>query len=162
MKQEDPNQILNDVTFNDYKYGFVTDIETEVIPTGLCENVIRLISQKKGEPEWLLEFRLKAYEHWKTLKMPHWAHLDIPSIDYQAISYYAAPKKKEGPKSLDEVDPELLKTFNKLGISLEEQMKLSGIAVDAVMDSVSGKTTFREKLAELGVIFCSFSEAVKD
>lgn len=162
MKQEDPNQILNDVTFNDYKYGFVTDIETEVIPTGLCENVIRLISQKKGEPEWLLEFRLKAYEHWKTLKMPHWAHLDIPSIDYQAISYYAAPKKKEGPKSLDEVDPELLKTFNKLGISLEEQMKLSGIAVDAVMDSVSVKTTFREKLAELGVIFCSFSEAVKD
>ena len=162
MKQEDPNQILNDVTFNDYKYGFVTDIETEVIPTGLCENVIRLISQKKGEPEWLLEFRLKAYEHWKTLKMPHWAHFDIPSIDYQAISYYAAPKKKEGPKSLDEVDPELLKTFNKLGISLEEQMKLSGIAVDAVMDSVSVKTTFREKLAELGVIFCSFSEAVKD
>ena len=124
MKQEDPNQILNDVTSNDYKYGFVTDIETEVIPTGLCKNVIRLISQKKGEPEWLLEFRLKAYEHWKTLKMPHWAHLDIPSIDYQAISYYAAPKKKEGPKSLDEVDPELLKTFNKLGISLEEQMKL--------------------------------------
>ena len=162
MKQEDPNQILNDVTSNDYKYGFVTDIETEVIPTGLCENVIRLISQKKGEPKWLLEFRLKAYEHWKTLKMPHWAHLDIPSIDYQAISYYAAPKKKEGPKSLDEVDPELLKTFNKLGISLEEQMKLSGIAVDAVMDSVSVKTTFREKLAELGVIFCSFSEAVKD
>ena len=162
MKQEDPNQILNDVTSNDYKYGFVTDIETEVIPTGLCKNVIRLISQKKGEPEWLLEFRLKAYEHWKTLKMPHWAHLDIPSIDYQAISYYAAPKKKEGPKSLDEVDPELLKTFNKLGISLEEQMKLSGIAVDAVMDSVSVKTTFREKLAELGVIFCSFSEAVKD
>ena len=162
MKQEDPNQILNDVTSNDYKYGFVTDIETEVIPTGLCKNVIRLISQKKGAPEWLLEFRLKAYEHWKTLKMPHWAHLDIPSIDYQAISYYAAPKKKEGPKSLDEVDPELLKTFNKLGISLEEQMKLSGIAVDAVMDSVSVKTTFREKLAELGVIFCSFSEAVKD
>ena len=162
MKQEDPNQILNDVTSNDYKYGFVTDIETEVIPTGLCENEIRLISQKKGEPKWLLEFRLKAYEHWKTLKMPHWAHLDIPSIDYQAISYYAAPKKKEGPKSLDEVDPELLKTFNKLGISLEEQMKLSGIAVDAVMDSVSVKTTFREKLAELGVIFCSFSEAVKD
>ena len=162
MKQEDPNQILNDVTSNDYKYGFVTDIETEVIPTGFCKNVIRLISQKKVEPEWLLEFRLKAYEHWKTLKMPHWAHLDIPSIDYQAISYYAAPKKKEGPKSLDEVDPELLKTFNKLGISLEEQMKLSGIAVDAVMDSVSVKTTFREKLAELGVIFCSFSEAVKD
>ena len=144
MKQDNSNQILDDVTSGEYKYGFVTHIDTEIIPTGLCEDVIRLISEKKKEPEWLLEFRLKAYEHWKTLEMPHWAHLNIPKIDYQSISYYAAPKKKEGPKSLDEVDPELLKTFNKLGISLEEQMKLSGIAVDAVMDSVSVKTTFRE------------------
>ena len=162
MKQDNSNEILNDVTTNDYKYGFVTDIETDIIPTGLNEDIIRHISEKKKEPEWLLEFRLKAYAYWKTLEMPHWAHLNIPDIDYQAIIYYAAPKTKEAPKSLDEVDPELRKTFDKLGISLEEQMKLSGIAVDAVMDSVSVRTTFREKLAELGVIFCSFSEAVKD
>ena len=162
MKQDNSNEILNDVTTNDYKYGFVTDIETDIIPTGLNEDIIRHISEKKKEPEWLLEFRLKAYAYWKTLEMPHWAHLNIPDIDYQAISYYAAPKTKEAQKSLDEVDPELRKTFDKLGISLEEQMKLSGIAVDAVMDSVSVRTTFREKLAELGVIFCSFSEAVKD
>ena len=155
-------KIIQEVTSSDYKYGFVTDIETDIIPTGLNEEVVRLISAKKGEPDWLLDFRLKAFAHWKTLEMPHWAHLDIPDIDYQAISYYAAPKKKESPKSLDDIDPELRSTFNKLGISLEEQMKLSGIAVDAVMDSVSVKTTFKEKLAELGVIFCSFSEAVKD
>ena len=158
----DTDKIIDEVTSSDYKYGFVTDIDTEVIPRGLNEGVVRLISAKKHEPEWLLDFRLKAFAYWKTLEMPHWAHLDIPEIDYQAISYYAAPKKKESPKSLDEVDPELLDTFNKLGISLEEQMKLSGIAVDAVMDSVSVKTTFKEKLAELGVIFCSISEAVKD
>lgn len=158
----DTDKIIDEVTSSDYKYGFVTDIDTEVIPRGLNEGVVRLISAKKHEPEWLLDFRLKAFAYWKTLGMPHWAHLDIPEIDYQAISYYAAPKKKESPKSLDEVDPELLDTFNKLGISLEEQMKLSGIAVDAVMDSVSVKTTFKEKLAELGVIFCSISEAVKD
>lgn len=162
MKQDHSNEILNDVTSNDYKYGFVTDIETDIIPNGLNEDIIRHISEKKGEPAWLLEFRLKAYAHWKTMEMPHWAHLTIPDIDYQAISYYAAPKTKTAPKSLEEVDPELRKTFDKLGISLEEQMKLSGIAVDAVMDSVSVRTTFREKLAELGVIFCSFSEAVKD
>ncbi len=156
------DDIIGDVTNGEYKYGFVSDIDTDVIPRGLNEDVIRLISKKKGEPEWLLEFRLKAYSHWLTLKMPTWAHLDIPEIDYQAISYYAAPKKKEGPKSLDEVDPELLETFNKLGIPLEEQKALSGMAVDAVMDSVSVKTTHREKLAEMGVIFCSFSEAVKD
>ena len=161
-KNEESEKIIDEVTSSDYKYGFVTDIDTEVIPKGLNEENIRLISSKKNEPEWLLDFRLKAFAHWKTLEMPRWAHLDIPEIDYQAISYYAAPKKKESPKSLDEVDPELLDTFNKLGISLEEQMKLSGIAVDAVMDSVSVKTTFKEKLAELGVIFCSFSEAVKD
>ena len=161
-KNEESEKIIDEVTSSDYKYGFVTDIDTEVIPKGLNEEIIRLISSKKNEPEWLLDFRLKAFAHWKTLEMPRWAHLDIPEIDYQAISYYAAPKKKESPKSLDEVDPELLDTFNKLGSSLEEQMKLSGIAVDAVMDSVSVKTTFKEKLAELGVIFCSFSEAVKD
>lgn len=156
------SNIINDVTSGEYKYGFVTDIDTEIIPNGINEDVVRLISQKKGEPEWLLEFRLKAYRYWTTLEMPTWAHLDIPPIDYQAISYYAAPRKKEGPKSLDEVDPELLDTFNKLGISLEEQKLLSGMAVDAVMDSVSVKTTHKEKLAELGIIFCSFSEAVKD
>lgn len=160
MQENNKNNILDEVTQSDYKYGFVTDIETEVIPVGLSEEVVRLISQKKNEPEWLLEFRLKAFEYWKTLKLPEWAHLDIPEIDYQSISYYAAPKAKEGPKSMDEVDPELVKTFNKLGIPLEEQMALAGIAVDAVMDSVSVKTTFKEKLAELGVIFCSFSEAV--
>ncbi len=154
--------ILDDVTKSDYKYGFVTDIETDVIQKGLNEDVIRLISSKKEEPEWLLEYRLKAYKYWLTLDVPTWAHLTIPPIDFQEISYYAAPKKKEGPKSMDEVDPELVKTFNKLGIPLEEQMMLSGMAVDAVMDSVSVKTTFKEKLAELGIIFCSFSEAVKD
>ncbi len=156
------SNIINDVTSSEYKYGFVTDIDTEIIPQGINEEVVRLISQKKGEPEWLLEFRLKAYRYWTTLEMPTWAHLDIPPIDYQAISYYAAPRKKDGPKSLDEVDPELLDTFNKLGISLEEQKLLSGMAVDAVMDSVSVKTTHKEKLAELGIIFCSFSEAVRD
>ena len=159
---EKNNDIINDVTSGEFKYGFVTDIDTDIIPQGLNEDVVRLISQKKGEPEWLLEFRLKAYRHWLTLEVPTWAHLDIPEIDFQAISYYAAPKKKEGPKSLDEVDPELLDTFNKLGIPLEEQKVLSGMAVDAVMDSVSVKTTHKEKLAELGIIFCSFSEAVRD
>lgn len=154
--------VIDEVTSNDYKYGFVTDIETDVIERGLNEDIVRLISQRKGEPEWLLEFRLQAYRYWLTLEMPEWAHLNIPPIDYQAISYYAEPKTRKGPQSLDEVDPELLKTFDKLGISLEEQMRLSGIAVDAVMDSVSVKTTFKEKLAELGVIFCSISEAVKD
>ena len=159
----DSGEILADATSGEYKYGFVTDIDTDIVPPGLSEDVIRLISAKKGEPEWLLDFRLKAYRKWLTMKMPDWAHLDIPPIDYQAISYYAAPvQKKDSPKSLDEVDPELIDTFNKLGISLEEQKKLSGVAVDAVMDSVSVKTTHREKLAELGIIFCSFSEAVRD
>lgn len=154
--------ILQDATQSEYKYGFTSDIATDIVAPGLNEDVIRFISKKKDEPEWLLEFRLKAYRYWLTLKMPHWAHLNIPNIDYQAISYYAAPKKKELKKSMDEVDPELVETFNKLGISLEEQKQLAGVAVDAVMDSVSVKTTHREKLAELGVIFCSFSEAVKD
>ena len=155
-------EILKKAADGDYKYGFVTDIDTHIIPKGLNEDVVRYISKEKGEPEWLLEFRLNAYRHWLTLKMPTCAHLDIPEIDYQAISYYAAPKKKDGPKSINDIDPELRKTFDKLGISLEEQMRLSGIAVDAVMDSVSVKTTYKEKLAELGVIFCSISEAVRD
>jgi Fe-S cluster assembly protein SufB len=154
--------VINDAVGSEYKYGFVSDIDTDVIPTGLNEDIIRLISHKKGEPEWLLDFRLKAYRHWLTLKQPNWAHLDIPEIDFQALSYYAAPKQKKAPGSMDEVDPQLVETFNKLGIPLQEQKQLSGMAVDAVMDSVSVKTTHREKLAELGIIFCSFSEAVKD
>lgn len=158
---QDSNNIINEVTSGDYKYGFVTDIDTEVIHRGLDEETVRIISAKKNEPEWLLEFRLRAFRHWQTLEVPTWAHLNIPPIDYQDIIYYAAPKKKEGPASLDEVDPELLKTFDKLGIPLEEQKILSGMAVDAVMDSVSVKTTFKENLAEKGIIFCSFSEAVQ-
>ena len=162
-KKQENEEILRDVTAGEYKYGFVSDIDTHIIPKGLNEDVVRYISTVKGEPEWLLEFRLKAFRHWQTLEMPHWAHLDIPEIDYQGISYYAAPKpKSDAPKSLDHIDPDLKKTFDKLGISLQEQMRLSGMAVDAVMDSVSVKTTYRERLAELGVIFCSFSEAVKD
>lgn len=156
------NNFVNDVTDSDYKYGFVTDVETEVIPKGLNEDIVRLISEKKGEPDWLLEYRLKAFKHWTTLEMPEWAHLSIPPINYQDIYYYAAPKTKESPQSLDEVDPELIKTFNKLGIPLEEQKSLAGVAVDAVMDSVSVKTTYKENLAELGIIFCSFNEAVKN
>ena len=147
-----------------YKYGFTTDVHTDIIAHGLNEDTIRLISEKKGEPEWLFDFRLKAYRHWLTMDMPTWAHLRIPEIDYQGISYYADPTaaKKEGPKSMDDVDPELIKTFNKLGIPLEEQMALSGMAVDAVMDSVSVKTTFKETLMEKGIIFCSISEAVRE
>ncbi len=161
-KKETDEDIIKDATGGEYKYGFVTDIDTHIIPVGLNEDVVRYISKTKGEPEWLLEFRLKAYRHWLTLTMPRWAHLYIPEIDFQSISYYAAPKTKSAPGSMDEVDPELRRTFDKLGIPLEEQMRLSGVAVDAVMDSVSVKTTYRDKLAELGVIFCSISEAVKD
>ena len=162
---QDSTDILNEVTSGDYKYGFVTNIDTEVIHKGLDENTVRIISAKKNEPEWMLEFRLRAFRHWQTLEMPTWPHLSIPEIDYQDIIYYAAPKQKEGPKSLDEVDPELLKTFEKLGIPLHERAMLagvSGMAVDAVMDSVSVKTTFKETLAEKGIIFCSFSEAVQN
>lgn len=159
---KDSEATLREATSSEYKYGFTSDIDTDIVPPGLSEDVIRFISAKKHEPEWLLDFRLKAYRHWLTLKQPEWSHLKIPPIDFQAISYYAAPKPKEEKKSLDEVDPELLDTFNKLGISLEEQKRISGVAVDAVLDSVSVKTTHREKLAELGVIFCSISEAVKD
>ena len=146
----------------DYKYGFVTDVEADTIPKGLSEDVIRLISAKKEEPEWLLEWRLKAYRLWTTMVEPSWPNVHYDPIDYQAISYYSAPKKKPSLKSLDEVDPEIRSTFEKLGIPLEEQKVLSGVAVDAVFDSVSVATTFREKLGELGVIFCPFSEAVHD
>jgi Fe-S cluster assembly protein SufB len=158
---EEQDKILKDVTSGDYKYGFTTNVETEYIQHGLNEEVVKLISSKKEEPEWLLEFRLKAFRHWQTMEMPHWAHLNIPEINYQDITYYAAPKRKMTPKSLNEVDPELLKTFDKLGIPLHEQKMLSGMAVDAVMDSVSVKTTYKETLARKGIIFCSISEAVK-
>lgn len=161
-RSDKSKQVIEDAANSEYKYGFTSDIETEMAKPGLNEDVVRFISAKKGEPEWLLEYRLKAFRYWQTLTPPHWAHLNIPEIDFQAISYYAAPKQKELKKSMDEVDPELVKTFNKLGISLEEQKQLAGVAVDAVLDSVSVKTTHREKLAELGVIFCSISEAVKD
>jgi Fe-S cluster assembly protein SufB len=147
----------------EYKYGFVTDIEQETVPPGLNEEVIRLISAKKGEPNWLLEWRLKAYRHWLTMQEPRWANVKFPPIDYQAIRYYSAPKKAgSGPKSLDDIDPELLKTYDKLGIPLRERELLAGVAVDAVFDSVSVGTTFKAKLAELGIIFCSFSEAVQE
>lgn len=152
---------LSQLTSGDYKYGFTTNVATDVVRRGLDEDVIRLISKKKGEPEWLLEFRLKAYRHWLTMKMPRWAKLKIPEIDFQAISYYAAPQKK-APKSLDEVDPEILKTFDRLGIPLKEQERLSGMAVDAVMDSTSVKTTYKEELAKLGIIFCPISEAINE
>jgi len=158
----DQDKILKDVTQGDYKYGFYTDIDSDSVPKGLNEDVIRMISVKKKEPEWLLEFRLKAFRQWQKMKMPHWPHLTLPEIDYQDIIYYSAPKRKASLESIDDVDPELLDTFNKLGIPLEEQKALAGVAVDAVMDSVSVKTTFRETLAELGIIFCSFSEAVQN
>jgi len=160
--EKDQDQIINDVTSGEYKYGFYSDIETEMIAKGLSEDTVRLISKKKDEPEWLLEFRLKSYRYWKTMKMPTWANLKIPTINYQDIIYYAAPKQKASLNSIDDIDPELKRTFDKLGIPLEEQKHLSGVAVDAVMDSVSVKTTFKETLAELGIIFCSFSEAVKE
>jgi Fe-S cluster assembly protein SufB len=156
------DKILDEVTSNEYKYGFYTDIEVDSLPKGLNEDTIRMISEKKNEPEFMLEYRLKAFRHWKTMKMPNWAHLELPEINYQDIIYYAAPKQSAKYESLDEVDPELLETFKKLGIPLEEQKHLAGVAVDAVMDSVSVKTTFRETLAEMGIIFCSFSEAVQE
>lgn len=160
--ENNKNKILSEVTENDYKYGFHTDVETEFIPKGLSEDTVRLISKKKGEPEFMLAFRLEAFEKWKTMKMPEWAHLKIPEINYEEIIFYAAPKKNKVLDSLDEVDPELMATFDKLGIPLNEQKRLSGVAVDAVMDSISVKTTFQDSLAEKGIIFCSFSEAVKE
>src|SRR3954454_11385719 len=147
----------------EYKYGFVTEIESDMIPRGLTEDTIRLIVEKKNEPEWMLEFRLKAYRHWLTMTEPsHWPNLKYPKLDYQDIIYYSAPKQKATKKSLDEVDPELLRTFEKLGIPLTEQKQLAGVAVDAVFDSVSVATTYKAKLKKVGVIFCSFSEAIKD
>jgi Fe-S cluster assembly protein SufB len=151
-----------DLTNREYKYGFVTPIEEEIAPRGLNEDIIRLISAKKNEPEWLLEWRLKAYRHWVTMEEPKWQNVCYPPIDYQGISYYAAPKQKKKPKSLEDIDPEIRATYEKLGIPLEEQKMLAGVAVDAVFDSVSLITTFKEKLAELGIIFCSISEAVQE
>ena len=163
MSEEKKNgKILEEVTSGDYKYGFFTDIETETAPKGLNEDIIRLISNKKKEPDWLLEYRLKAYRYWLTIDEPDWARLNHPPINYQDIIYYAAPKPKKELASLDEVDPELIDTFNKLGISLEEQKVMTGVAVDAVIDSVSVKTTFQDTLAKYGIIFCSFSDAVQN
>ena len=157
----DKNSFVREVAEKKYEYGFTTNVETDIIEKGLSEDVVRLISRKKGEPDWLLQFRLNAFRYWLTLEQPTWGHLKMPPIDYQAISYYADPtqKKKQGT---GEIDPELMKTFDKLGIPLEERMALAGTAVDAVMDSVSVKTTFREKLQENGIIFCSISEAVRE
>jgi len=155
-------QIIQDLANSEYKYGFFTDIESETVPPGLSEDIVRLISAKKEEPEWLLEWRLKAYRTWLTMSEPTWANLKYEVPDFQNIIYYAAPKKKPALASMDEVDPEIRATFEKLGIPLEEQKLLSGVAVDAVFDSVSVATTFRDKLAKLGIIFCSFSEAVKE
>ena len=151
---------IEELANKEYKYGFVTEIESDTLPKGLNEDIIRQLSAKKNEPEFMLEWRLKAYRHWLTMKEPHWANVKYPAIDYQDLSYYSAPKKKPSLKSLEEVDPELLKTYEKLGISLDEQKRLTGVAVDAVFDSVSVATTFKDKLNELGIIFCSFSEAV--
>ena len=156
------NQEAHEAVSKAYEYGFTTDVHTEIIERGLNEDVVRLISEKKGEPEWLLEFRLRAFRYWQTLEQPSWAHVNLPEIDYQAISYYADPTAKAKDEGKKEIDPELMKTFDKLGIPLEERMALAGVAVDAVMDSVSVKTTFKEKLQEKGVIFCSISEAVRE
>jgi len=155
-------QTIEQLTGSDYKYGFVTEVEADTIPPGLSEDIIRLISEKKHEPGWLLEWRLRAYRAWTGMSEPHWSNVKYGPIDYQALVYYAAPKRKAGPKSLDDVDPQIRATFEKLGIPLEEQKLLTGVAVDAVFDSVSVATTFKERLAEQGVIFCSFSEAVQN
>ena len=159
---EDKNSFVREVAAKKYAYGFTTDVQTDIIDKGLSEDVVRLISAKKGEPDWLLDFRLKAFRYWQTLEEPTWGHLRMPKIDYQDISYYAAPTKKKDSDGPKEMDPELVKTFDKLGIPLEERLALSGMAVDAVMDSVSVKTTFRDKLKERGIIFCSISEAVRE
>lgn len=153
---------INEIANQEYKYGFVTNVETDYIQAGLNADIIQEISHRKREPKWLLDFRLKAFDYWSKSVMPRWPHLDLPDIDYQKMHYFAAPKQKKAPNSLDEVDPELLKTFDKLGIPIEEQKMLSGMAVDAIMDSVSVKTTNKEKLAEAGVIFCSISEAIQN
>ena len=159
---EDKNSFVREVAAKKYAYGFTTDVQTDIIEKGLSESVVRLISEKKGEPDWLLDFRLKAFRHWQTLEEPAWGHLRMPRIDYQDISYYADPTQRKAQDGAQEMDPELVKTFDKLGIPLEERLALSGMAVDAVMDSVSVKTTFRDKLQERGIIFCSISEAVRN
>ena len=156
------NQLVRSITEKKYEYGFTTEVDTEIIPKGLNEDVIRLISQKKEEPDWMLQFRLRAFRYWQTLEQPKWGHVNLPEIDYQAISYYADPRGKKRQEGEHEIDPELEKTFDKLGIPLQERLALSGVAVDAVMDSVSVKTTFKEQLAERGVLFCSISEAIKN
>jgi Fe-S cluster assembly protein SufB len=153
---------IRELTEREYKAGFVTDIESDSAPPGLDEGIVRLISSKKGEPDWLLEWRLKAYRHWLTMAEPRWQNVQYPPIDYQSLVYYSAPRSKKGPKTLDEVDPKLIETYEKLGIPLREREKLAGVAVDAVFDSVSVATTFRAKLAEKGIIFCAFSEAVRE
>ena len=160
--QEENEDILEQITSSEYKYGFVTDIEADEAPTGLSEDTVRFISAKKNEPNWMLEHRLKAYRHWLTMEEPVWANVGYPKINYQDIIYYSAPKQKVTLNSLDEIDPELRKTFEKLGISLDEQKRISGVAVDAVMDSISVATTFKEELSKVGVIFCSMSEAVQE
>lgn len=160
--QEENEDILEQVTSSEYKYGFVTNIEADEAPKGLSEDIVRFISAKKNEPEWMLEYRLKAYRHWLTMEEPTWPNVTYPKINYQDVIYYSAPKQKVAPKSLDEIDPELRETFEKLGISLNEQKRLTGVAVDAVMDSISVATTFKEELSKVGVIFCSMSEAVQE
>ena len=161
MKEQN-DDILDKVTQSDYKYGFVTDIESDDIPKGLTEDTVRLLSSKKNEPEWMLEWRLKAYKYWLTLKEPKWPNVNYPEIDFQSISYYSAPKSADPNKSLDDVDSELLEMYKKLGISVDEQKRLQGVAVDIVVDSISVKTTFKKTLAEKGIIFCSFSEAIQE
>ena len=155
-------ELKKELETKEYEYGFYTDIESDTFPVGLNEDIVRAISKRKGEPEWMTNWRLEAFAHWKKMTEPDWPNVHYEKPDFQAISYYSAPKKKDQYKSLDEVDPELLETFNKLGISLEEQKKLAGVAVDIVMDSVSVATTFRDTLAEKGIIFCSISEAIKE
>ena len=162
MNKNSEQDILQDLESREYQYGFTSDIETHHFPTGINEDIVRAISARKGEPEWMTEYRLKAFKHWQTMSLPTWAHLNIPEIDFQKIIYYAEPKVKKSLNSMDEVDPELKRTFDKLGIPLEEQMALAGVAVDAVLDSTSVKTTFRETLAQKGIIFCSISEAIKE
>ena len=159
---EENEDILEQITSSEYKYGFVTDIEADEAPKGLSEDIVRFISAKKNEPEWMLEYRLKAYRHWLTMEEPNWPNVQYPAINYQDVIYYSAPKQKIAPNSLDEIDPELRKTFEKLGISLDEQKRISGVAVDAVIDSVSVATTFKEELSKVGVIFCSMSDAIQE
>ena len=163
MENQSNNEFVRQVAEQKYEFGFTTDVHTEIIEKGLNEDIVRLISAKKGEPEWMLEFRLKAFRYWKEQQEPKWGHVHVPEIDYQAISYYADPLSKKKRKENTDIDPELMKTFDKLGIPLEERLALSGnTAVDAIMDSVSVKTTFKEKLREKGVIFCSIGEAIKE